>query len=525
MGQAVDLVALFLPVHDTAPVGQSYGTMSLPAVDQRAAQTAMTRTALSRPIQIAAEDGVLSSDRSVFDYGCGRGDDIERLREIGYAVSGWDPAHAPDQPKLAADVVNLGFVINVIEQPTERVQAVREAWSLAKRALIVSARPDWEAPQVTGRPHGDGIVTSRGTFQKFFGQDELRSWLEAVLDTSPVAASPGVFYVFRDPADAAGIRARRYRRRPGIPRPRQADLLWNEHKVILEPLASFWEERGRLPVDGELSEAPAIVETIGSLKRAAGVIRRALGDEQLAEASRLAGDDLLVFLALEAFRGRPRFTELPDDIAADVKAQFGSYKTACTEADQLLFGMADEERLDGALRSIPFGKVLPDAVYVHHDYIDRLPPLVRVYEGAGRALLGEVEDTTIVKMSRRERRISYLSYPRFERDPHPALATSLRADLRTFYVKWRDFRDSANPPILHRKETFVPEHHPTREKFAKLTRQEERAGLYEDPSRIGTRQGWTEALATAGKALRGHRLVNVDPTSLSDRLDPPTTWS
>jgi len=219
-----------------------------------------------------------------------------------------------------------------------------------------------------------------------------------------------------------------------------------------------------------------------------------------------------VFLALEAFSGRPKFSGLPPDVVLDVRAHFGTYRAACSAADDLLFTMANEGLLGDALRSVPFGKILPDAVYVHVDYVPQLPPLVRVYEGAGRALLGTVAEATVVKLSRVERRISYLSYPTFERQAHPALATSLRADLRTFHVKWRDFRDSANPPVLHRKEAFVPPEHPTREKFSRLTRQEERAGLFEDPTRIGTRAGWEAALRAAGVAVAGHRVVRSQPT-------------
>lgn len=195
-----------------------------------------------------------------------------------------------------------------------------------------------------------------------------------------------------------------------------------------------------------------------------------------------------------------------------MRAHFGTYKAACTEADDVLFALADEDRLGGALRTVPFGKILPDAVYVHVDYVDLLPPLVRIYEGAGRALLGTVEDATIVKLSRAERRISYLSYPTFEKEAHPPLATSLRADLRSFRVKWRDFRDSENPPILHRKETFVPEEHPTRAKFERLTRQEERAGLFDSPTKIGTAEGWRRTLEGAGRSLKGHRLIVSEPT-------------
>ena len=103
--------------------------------------------------------------------------------------------------------------------------------------------------------------------------------------------------------------------------------------------------------------------------------------------------------------------------------------------------------------------------------------------------------------------ISYLSYPDFEYEPHPALVKSLAVHLQTFRVRERDFRASRNPPILHRKECFISADDPLRTKFSRLTQQEESKGLFEDTPRIGTRNGWEQALASKGLQLRGHRLV------------------
>ncbi|MGP0069200.1 MAG: hypothetical protein ACLQGP_37070, partial [Isosphaeraceae bacterium] len=66
---------------------------------------------------------------------------------------------------------------------------------------------------------------------------------------------------------------------------------------------------------------------------------------------------------------------------------------------------------------------------------------------------------------------------------------------------------SENPPILHRKETFLPAELPLRSKFERLTRQEERAGLLEETATIGTRSGWADRLSSMGYVVRGHRLV------------------
>ena len=182
------------------------------------ARTAINRVELSKPVAQAIQDSVITASRQVFDYGCGRGGDVARLRQLGFTATGWDPAFAPDQPLAEADVVNLGYVINVIESPQERAETLRNAWNLARTALVVAARLDWEARGVASQPVADGIVTTRGTFQKFYTQYELKSWIESILGCGTHAAAPGVFYVFRNPADAESLRARQVRRPSAAPR-------------------------------------------------------------------------------------------------------------------------------------------------------------------------------------------------------------------------------------------------------------------------------------------------------------------
>jgi DNA phosphorothioation-associated putative methyltransferase len=124
-----------------------------------------------------------------------------------------------------------------------------------------------------------------------------------------------------------------------------------------------------------------------------------------------------------------------------------------------------------------------------------------------RAITGTVENASVVKFDRIVPKVSYLSYPDFDTDPHPALAISVRADLRALHLKYRDFRQSENPPILHRKETLVAPDYPRREEFARLTAREEELGLFAEPSGIGTRQRWLELLASKGLRLSDHQLI------------------
>jgi hypothetical protein len=78
-------------------------------------------------------------------------------------------------------------------------------------------------------------------------------------------------------------------------------------------------------------------------------------------------------------------------------------------------------------------------------------------------------------------------------------------------VRRRNLAASPNPPILHRKEAFQLPGDPRRAKLARLTGQEERAGLLDDTATIGTRAGWAERLRERGYALRGHQLVRSRP--------------
>jgi DNA phosphorothioation-associated putative methyltransferase len=482
-------------------------------------QTAIARQHLSKPISLAVADGILTATSTLFDYGCGRGGDVARLRSMGYTAHGWDPGHNPNAERHAADVVNLGYVVNVIEDPIERAQTLASAWELTRQVLVVAARPDWEARTVTGHRHGDGIITKRGTFQKFYTQEELRNWINLNLGTDCIAAAPGIFYIFRLDTHAQTFLASRTRHRP-VPmrRPRTRQALYDAHREDMDALAAFITSRGRLPDPDEApGTAGRLLRAFPSLKQAAATLRDVFGsqdwDKDLERARQRAEQDLLVYLALAAFRGRPKASDLPKGIALDVRTLFGSYRMACSKADELLHAIADQKALNNTCSASNVGKLTADALYVHATTVQTLDPLLRIYEGCARALTGAVQECTLVKFSRIMTKVSYLSYPDFDKAPHPALATSLRADLRKLDVKYTDFRSSTNPPVLHRKETFVPLDYPGRDKFMRLTKQEERAGLLDETATIGTYAGWEKRLQDQGYRLAGHRIVRITTTT------------
>jgi DNA phosphorothioation-associated putative methyltransferase len=235
--------------------------------------------------------------------------------------------------------------------------------------------------------------------------------------------------------------------------------------------------------------------------------------------ARSRSEDLLVYLALGRFRRRPPMTALPVGLPRDIRASFGSDTKACRQADDLLFRAGDAGAVDEACRRSPVGKLLPDALYIHRDALDAPEPLLRVYEGCARAYLGAVEGANLVKLHRQSGKVSYLVYPAFATDPHPALVRSIKLSLRTRELDCHDYAASTNPPVLHRKEAFLPPGHPLHERFARLTRQEERHGLLDETATIGTREGWQSRLHERGFAIRGHRLIR---RRMADRGDVQT---
>ena len=470
-------------------------------------RTAMRREELSRPIRLALLHELLVPSRTFFDYGCGRGDDLRRLQSDGIVAEGWDPAHRPDGVRRPADVVNLGYVVNVIEDPLERADTLKQAWALARSVLVVAARLSEERDEAHVAPLRDGWVTRHGTFQKFFEHEELGAWIRSTLAVEPVAASLGVYYVFRQSAERETDLASRFRRPIALPRARPSDEQFHANRELLEPLIEFVGQRGRLPDPVELPNAEELARVFGSLRKAFRVVLWVTDNEAWERVRQERAVDVLVHVALAAFHGRPRWSDVPDDLQRDVRAFFSSYKAACERADKLLFSTGRREAIDFASRVATVGKVTPSAIYVHVSVLNELPALLRVYEGCARALVGTVEGANLIKLSREEPQVSYLGYPRFEDDPHPALERSVLCDLQALRVRTRDFSGHRNPPILHRKELFVGPDHPGRGKFERLTKAEERAGLYADPARIGTQDGWAEACATAGVELRGHRVV------------------
>jgi DNA phosphorothioation-associated putative methyltransferase len=330
-------------------------------------RTALARRNLSQPMALMLRLGMLPDEGTVFDYGCGQGDDITILQTNGYQAFGWDPHFNKDGERRPADIVNLGFVLNVIENPLERVETLRAAWSFVRKALIVSVMVR-ATEGGAWRPYKDGVVTTRGTFQKYFSSAELRGLVEAALGQAPITLAPGIVAVFRDNDLEQEVAYRRraaasqYMRVLNLELPERAVRTARESAAqrdiaaiapkSLEAIVEQALALGRLPAASELSEAvrnDLANARISAARALTYCAQTVASDENLRRIANARREDLLVHFALSFFPGAPRYSSLPRSIQLDVRTFFQSHNAMLAEARKLLFSLGEEGRVTKAL--------------------------------------------------------------------------------------------------------------------------------------------------------------------------------
>lgn len=474
-------------------------------------KTAIRRLAHSRPVSLALNHGLVGPDATFFDYGCGYGEDIDLLRSAGVHAEGWDPYYRSDSNVCPADCVNLGYVLNVIDDVSERDATLRLAFGLAKYVLIVAVRVDQSLSG--GIDYSDGVVTNSGSFQKIYTQAEFRDYVAVKLGRKPFMAGLGIAYVFKDEAAESALLARVSRTQV-----RSARIDWLSQLASDadgKALIDITRQLGRIPLDSEFDGYERLAIRFGCRSRIERLAFAAVGSGGLAEAQLQKRNDILTYLAMLHLRGirPPPVGSLPSEVRADIKLWWRSYTKAIDEGREFLFQLGNPEQIRAACGAAPVGKRLPMDLYVHSSSEDMLPALLRVLIFAARQVVGDVE-YNIVKLSMDGRKVSFLQYQDFDQDAHPCLRHSVRVHLPTASYMIRDYRASENPPILHRKETLVDPVYPLCELFTALSEQEEALGLLSQSS-IGFRQQWQQLLAEQKVEIIGHSIRNVS----NDRED------
>ncbi|WP_139559697.1 DNA phosphorothioation-associated putative methyltransferase [Methylotetracoccus oryzae] len=487
--------------HELVPIGND--EQDIPSVDEisefgRVARhlTALQRYSPSAPIQTLARFGFLDGSKSVFDYGCGRGDDLRGLQENGIPASGWDPHYAPEQARQSAAIVNLGFVINVIEDLDERIEALRGAYTLAEELLVISAMlANQEA--VRGRPYGDGVITSRNTFQKYYSQGELGQFIAEVLDEDPLPVAPGIYFVFRDKQAEQRFRVGRQSNRRNVlrltllsrpVRPERIDRAqakYEEHHAALERLWELALSLGRVPDRSEVSDIEYLVQHFGSVPSALRFVksRKPNAEGFLTDAQRARSEDLTVYFAQLQFDRRRAYRQLESRLQRDVRTFFGDYREALAQARELLFAAGQVETIASACQSAAEQGIgwldAGHSLQLHSSLVPQLPPVLRVYVNCGLQLYGDFSSADLIKIHIQSGKLTLMSFDDFLGKPLPRMFRRVKVRLRDLDLDYFEYGDAYEPPYLYRKSRFINEELPNFAEQMQFEDALQRLGLFD----------------------------------------------
>lgn len=466
-------------------------------------KTALVRREISKPVKTLLELGQLRRGDSFFDYGCGHGGDVEAVAKLGHESGGWDPVHAPEAPKQPADVVNLGFVLNVIEDPAERVEALVDAWQHARRCLLVSTLISGQEAYDDIQSFGDGVLTRRNTFQKFFEPAEIQALIEDSLHTEAVPIGLGIYLVFRDTADLHDFLAQRSRRfidweslsrKLGLLRALKAKRdPYDTHRELLD---AYWEcvlELGRMPRDEEFDRLAEIRQACGSLPRALQLFIDRFGEPTFAAARQRRKEDLLVFIAAAQLRRKIPFNQLSLRLQRDLRSFFGSYASAEEKARELMFAAGDEDELEIAVAQLDFGHLDDREGHftIHRSLLDELPVILRVYVECAARLYGNPREADLIKIHLHSRKLTFHYYKDFDKSPLPELLTRIKIDLKRLFVSVIDHTTGPEHQLLFFKERFLPKDYPEMAKTARFSAKLRKLGLREETIGYGpTKENW-----------------------------------
>lgn len=431
-------------------------------------KTAIDRNQLSQPMQILARHNYFNGDYSVLDYGCGKGDDMRELEAHGIDISGWDPVHCPDGDLVNSDIVNLGFVLNVIEDREERNETLKRAWEYADKILIVSVMIAGESFLQQFTPYKDGIITSRNTFQRYYTQSEIRSYVETTLDENAIAVGQGIFIVFKDKIEEQTFLLERQHIRRDWQQKTQRQIQSRQPSIKkdlidkhLELFTDFWEtslELGRIPANNEFEFSDQIRRVAGSHIKAHKALVEHFGNDLFEEAQSKRKDDLLVYFALGLFGKRKPQTKMPDGLKRDIKIFYNSYNEAIEQAKEVLFSMGNpdliEESCNKAYDVLKSGYLEDGHSYTFHiRHLGDLPPELRIYIGCATQLYGDLDNFHLVKAHITSGKVSLMRYEDWNKDA-PLLVERIKIKMREQDVDFFDYGGRFESPPLLNKELF-----------------------------------------------------------------------
>ena len=392
-------------------------------------RTALKRKKLSSCMGALVDSSLVTNKSKIFDYGCGRGDDVSILAQNNFEnVSGWDPYFAKDNaiPKNS-EFVSLSFVLNVIEDADERHSVLKKAFKIASKALVFSVMLEHQNTLQFAYPFNDGYLTSINTFQKYYSAPEIEAVVKEQLNETPIKLGPGIYIVFKDKSLEQEYLFKR-----------QLGLLVETKTAVKDDAGDRFAEAlvakmvktilsfGRVPKLTELKSKfqEEIAQARVSYNRLSRLALSQISISDLKHVREAFSAEILIFLAINRFDGRVKYGDLPEKFQIDVRAHFGSLRSANEEAERLLFSLSDTDGLISAALDAEragHGQLIGTKFRCRSKQCDKLPKNLRLFYKIGERLHRSISDTDIIQLHLETKKMAFLIVNEFERSSLPRI--------------------------------------------------------------------------------------------------------
>ena len=324
----------------------------------------------------------------------------------------------------------------------------------------------------------DGVITKWNTFQKYYSQAEIRSYIDQALKTKAVALGQGIFVIFKDKSlEEEFYLSRQYQNnseynnsvwlqlttRPSPAKAQsevQAKSLYQKHSQIFD---EFWHQclqLGRIPANDEFECSDGIRRVIGSHKKAFELMANTTEIENFKQAQKQRRSHVLVYFALSLFEKRKAKSHMPARLQRDIKALFESYNQVVELAQSLLFSVGSPENINEAcsqaFQKFNCGKLVNDKSYTfNQDLLNQMPAVIRVYVGCAIQLYGDIDDIDLVKVHIRSGKVTLLKYDDFQNKALPLLIERIKIRILDLDIDFFFYGDEYPYPPLYDKSLYL----------------------------------------------------------------------
>lgn len=147
-------------------------------------KTAISRKKASVPTRDLYQKNLIVGN--VLDFGCGKGKDLDFLLSKNVFIDGYDKYYHPHcKFKTGYDTIVCNYVLNVISDLSERINVIKQIINLLKPNGIayITTRTDNDIHKSANEKwtkYNDGFKTTKGTFQKGYNVNELKSFVSNI---------------------------------------------------------------------------------------------------------------------------------------------------------------------------------------------------------------------------------------------------------------------------------------------------------------------------------------------------------